>query len=173
RELPAHTLVWAAGVRANPLSSALGVPTGRGGRISTRPDLTVEGHPNVWAVGDIAAAVDPKHGDGPLPQLAPVAMQTGDHVAEQIRRRIDGLPTVAFRYRDKGTMATIGRSRAVAELPFGIRLRGFPAWVAWLGLHLVFLAGFRNRIAVFANWAWNWFTWDRGPRLLFRRRDGD
>jgi NADH dehydrogenase len=165
--LPAHTLIWAAGVKANPLGAALGLPTGRAGRIEVRPDLSVVGHPNVWAVGDIAASVDPRHGEGPLPQLAPVAMQGGGHVADQIRRRTAGLPTVAFRYRDKGTMATIGRSRAVAELPLGIRLRGFPAWVAWLGLHLVMLAGFRNRVSVFVNWAWNWLTWDRGPRVIF------
>ena len=166
-EIPAHTLIWAAGVKANPLGSLLGLPTGRAGRIEVGPDLSVVGHPHVWAVGDIAASSDPEHGEGLLPQLAPVAMQGGGHVAEQIRRRRAGRPTVAFRYRDKGTMATIGRSHAVAELPLGIRLRGFPAWVAWLGLHLVMLAGFRNRVSVFVNWAWNWLTWDRGPRVIF------
>lgn len=166
-EIPAHTLVWAAGVKANPLGSVLGLPTGRGGRIEVAPDLSVAGHPHVWAIGDVAASVDTRHGHDPLPQLAPVAMQGGAHVAEQIRRRSMGLPTLAFRYRDKGTMATIGRSSAVAELPLRIRLRGFPAWVAWLGLHLVMLAGFRNRVSVFVNWAWNWLTWDRGPRVIF------
>ncbi|NLD76015.1 MAG: NAD(P)/FAD-dependent oxidoreductase [Acidimicrobiales bacterium] len=166
-EIPAHTLIWAAGVKANPLGALLGLPTVGSGRIEVGPDLNVTGHPNVWAVGDIAASIDARTDQGPLPQLAPVAMQGGVHVAEQIRRRIDGLPTVAFRYRDKGTMATIGRSHAVAELPLRIRLRGFPAWVAWLALHLVMLAGFRNRVSVFVNWAWNWFTWDRGPRVIF------
>ncbi len=165
--IPAHTLVWAAGVRANPVAAALGLPTGRGGRIVVGSDLAVEGHPGVWAVGDVAAAlVRPGDPTELLPQLAPVAMQSGRHVAAQIRHTLAHEPTRPFRYRDKGTMATIGRSRAVAELPFGIRLRGFPAWLAWLGLHLVFLAGFRNRISVFANWAWSWLTWDRGPRLI-------
>jgi NADH dehydrogenase len=168
--LPAHTLVWAAGVQANPLAEALGVPTGRGGRILVDPDLRVTGFADVWAIGDVAAIADPsdRSGDALLAQVAPVAMQSGRHVAHQIERVVAGEPTEPFRYRDKGIMATIGRSRAVAELPWGVRLRGFPAWLAWLGLHLVFLAGFRNRISVFANWAWNWLTWDRGPRLILR-----
>ena len=169
--VPAHTLIWAAGVQANPVAAALGLPTGRAGRVLVGPDLAVEGHPGIWAVGDVAAIAA---GGGPsgavLPQLAPVAMQSGRHVARQIVRGLAGEPSLPFRYRDKGTMATIGRSRAVAELPFGIKLKGLPAWLAWLGLHLVFLAGFRNRISVFVNWAWNWLTWDRGPRLIFRSR---
>jgi NADH dehydrogenase len=169
--VPAHTLVWAAGVKANPVAAALGLPTGRAGRIVVGTDLAVKGRPEVWAVGDVAAIADAKAGgESSLPQLAPVAMQSGRHVARQIARTVEGVGTEPFRYRDKGTMATIGRSRAVAELPFGIKLRGFPAWLAWLGLHLVFLAGFRNRISVFANWAWNWLTWDRGPRLIIRNR---
>jgi NADH dehydrogenase len=155
-DLAAHTLVWAAGVQANPLGQVLGLPTGRGGRIEVAPNLAVDGTPGVWAIGDIAGT--------DLAQLAPVAMQGGRHVARQIAGRIGPEP---FRYRDKGTMATIGRSRAVAELPFGIALQGLPAWLAWLGLHLIMLAGFRNRLSVFANWAWNWFTYDRGPRLIF------
>jgi NADH dehydrogenase len=180
-ELAAHTLIWAAGVQANPVGKALGLPTGRAGRIVVGPDLAVPGHPGVWAVGDVAAIVDPSKpgGEALLPQLAPVAMQSGRHVARQIAADPTASdPTAAsprttpFRYRDKGTMATIGRSRAVAELPvpftrLGIKLRGFPAWLSWLGLHLWMLAGFRNRISVFANWAWNWLTYDRGPRLIF------
>ncbi len=172
-ELAAHTLVWAAGVKANPIGEALGLRTGRGGRIEVGPHLEVVDHLGVWAIGDVAAIVDPEAGQGTLlPQLAPVAIQSGRHVARQICCRAAGsaVPTAPFHYRDKGTMATIGRSRAVAELPFGIKLRGFPAWLAWLGLHLVMLAGFRNRISVFANWAWNWLTYDRGPRLIFRSR---
>ena len=172
-ELAAHTLVWAAGVKANPIGAALGLRTGRGGRIEVGPDLEVPDHPGVWAVGDVAAIVDAHGRDGALlPQLAPVAIQSGRHVARQICCVAAGRPAprAPFRYRDKGTMATIGRSRAVAELPLGIKLRGFPAWLAWLGLHLVMLAGFRNRISVFANWAWNWLTYDRGPRLIFRSR---
>jgi NADH dehydrogenase len=172
-ELAAHTLVWAAGVKANPIGEALGLRTGRAGRIEVGPDLAVADRPGVWAIGDVAAIVDAGGRDGALlPQLAPVAIQSGRHVARQIAGLAAGRPAPQspFRYRDKGTMATIGRSRAVAELPLGIKLRGFPAWLAWLGLHLVMLAGFRNRISVFANWAWNWLTYDRGPRLIFRSR---
>lgn len=168
-EVAAHTLVWAAGVKANPVGAALGLATGRAGRILVGANLEVPALPGVWAIGDVAAIEGSD--DALLPQLAPVAMQSGRHVAAQIRHRVEGRPgTVRFRYRDKGTMATIGRSRAVAELPFGISLTGLPAWLAWLGLHLVMLAGFRNRISVFANWAWNWWTYDRGPRLIFRPR---
>src|SRR5690606_24770369 len=105
-----------------------------------------------------------------LPQLAPVAMQAGRHVARQIIRAVEGRPPAPFRYRDKGTMATIGRRAAVAELPLRIRLKGAPAWLAWLGLHLVFLVGKRNRLSVLLNWAWNYLTWDRGPRLILRPR---
>ncbi|MCU1499875.1 MAG: dehydrogenase (ubiquinone) [Acidimicrobiales bacterium] len=167
--LPAHTLVWAAGVKANPVAVALGLPTGADGRVQVGTDLAVADRPGVWAIGDVAGMVDPKaKGGGLLPQLAPVAMQSGRHAARQIANTIAGRPTKAFHYVDKGTMATIGRSRAVAELPLGIKLQGFPAWLAWLGLHLVFLAGFRNRLSVFVNWAYNWLTWDRGPRLIFR-----
>ena len=164
--LPCQTLVWAAGVRANPLADGLGLEQGRGGRILVGPDLRVPDREGVWAIGDVAAATDAK-GDL-LPQLAPVAMQAGRHVARQIGRLAEGRPTEPFRYRDKGTMATIGRRAAVAELPGGIHLRGGLAWLAWLGLHLVFLVGKRNRASVLVNWAWNYFTWDRGPRLFLR-----
>jgi NADH dehydrogenase len=118
-------------------------------------------------VGDVAAPRDHR-GDGPLPQLAPVAMQSGGHVARQIGRLLEGKPTQPFRFRDKGTMATIGRRSAVAELPGRIRLRGTPAWFAWLGLHLLYVAGLRNRLSVLLNWAWGYLTWDRGPRIIFR-----
>jgi NADH dehydrogenase len=164
--LPCQTLVWAAGVQANPLAGALGLEQDRGGRIVVGPDLQVPGHPGVWAIGDVAAARDPQ--GRLLPQLAPVAMQSGRHVARQITRLLANEPTAPFRYRDKGTMATIGRRAAVAELPGRIVLRGAPAWLAWLGLHLVFLVGKRNRASVLLNWAWNYLTWDRGPRLILR-----
>jgi len=170
-EIPTHTLVWAAGVQANPVARALGLPVGRSGRVEVGPDLRVVGHPEVWAVGDVAGA--PDRGTDLLPQLAPVAIQSGRHVGKQIVGTLTGRPTTPFRYRDKGTMATIGRRAAVAELPGGIRLRGTPAWLAWLGLHLLFLAGFRNRISVFVNWAWNYVTWDRGPRLILRPERAD
>jgi len=159
-KLATHTLVWAAGVRANPLAEALGVPTSRAGRIVVGPDLRIEGHDNAFAIGDVAAITGR---DGELlPMLAPVAMQSGRHAAREIARG----RRKPFRYRDKGTMATIGRRAAVAELPLHIRLSGSPAWLSWLGLHLVMLMGFRNRLSVFLNWAWNYFTWDRGPRLI-------
>ncbi|MFL6206720.1 MAG: NAD(P)/FAD-dependent oxidoreductase [Acidimicrobiales bacterium] len=162
--LPCHTLVWAAGVQANRLASALDLPTGRGGRVVVERDLRVPGRPGAWAIGDVAAATD--RGGEVLPQLAPVAMQSGRHVARQIRRLLEGRPTKPFRYLDKGIMATIGRRAAVAELPGRIRLRGGLAWVAWLGLHIVTLVGPRNRASVLLNWAWNYLTWDRGPRLI-------
>ena len=162
--LPCQTLVWAAGVQANPLAATLGVAQDRGGRVAVGEDLRLPGRSGAWAIGDIAAARD-RTGEL-LPQLAPVAMQAGRHVARQISRLVEGRPTQPFRYRDKGTMATIGRRAAVAELPGGIRLRGGLAWLAWLGLHLVFLVGTRNRASVLLSWAWNYLTWDRGPRLI-------
>jgi NADH dehydrogenase len=164
--LPSQTLIWAAGVVANPLARAARVAQDRGGRVTVAPDLRIPDHPGGWAVGDVAAIPDGK--GALLPQLAPVAMQSGRHVARQIRRLLEGRPTDPFRYWDKGTMATIGRRAAVAELPGRIRLRGGLAWLAWLGLHLVTLVGKRNRLSVLLNWAWNYLTWDRGPRLILR-----
>jgi NADH dehydrogenase len=119
----------------------------------------------IWAIGDVAAAPSPR-GGGALPQLAPVAMQSGGHVARQIGRLLEGRPTQPFRFRDKGTMATIGRRSAVAELPGRVHLRGTVAWFAWLGLHLLYLAGLRNRLSVLLNWLWGYLTWDRGPRII-------
>jgi NADH:ubiquinone reductase (H+-translocating) len=168
--LPTRTVIWAAGVRAHPLAATLGLPTSRSGRVEVDDDLSVPGHAGVWAVGDVAAPRDHR-GHGPLPQLAPVAMQSGAHVARQIGRKLEGRPTQSFRFHDKGTMATIGRRSAVAELPGRIRLRGTIAWFAWLGLHLLYLAGVRNRLSVLLNWAWGYLTWDRGPRLIFGGRD--
>jgi NADH dehydrogenase len=160
----AHTVVWAAGVTASPLASSLGTPLGRGGRVTVNDDLTVPGHPEIFATGDVAAATS--DGEGPLPQVAQPAIQGGQHVARQIERRLAGLPTEPFRYHDKGSMATIGRHDAVVDFPNGRHLSGFIGWVAWLGLHLVYLMGFRNRANVFINWAWNYITYDRGSRLL-------
>ena len=162
--IEAATVVWAAGVRAHPLAEQLGVELAPNGRIPVAPDLTVTGLTDVFALGDIALATD---GDGePLPQVAQPAIQGGKHVAEQIRNRIAGRPTDPFCYVDKGSMATIGRHSAVTELPGGYRLQGFIGWLAWLGLHLVYLMGFRNRISVFVNWAWGYLTYDRANRLL-------
>jgi NADH dehydrogenase len=161
--IPTRTVVWAAGVRANPLAEVLGLARDHG-RIVVERDLTVPGHPEVFVIGDLAAASG--RGGRPHPQLAPVAMQAGRHVARTIVRRVHGKPARRFRYHDKGTMATIGRRSAVAELPFGIRFGGTLGWLSWLGLHLVFLIGFRNRVVVLVNWAWNYFRWDRGNRVI-------
>jgi NADH:quinone reductase (non-electrogenic) len=163
-ELKAHTLIWTAGVRASPLADRLPFARDAAGRIEVTDDLCVPDHRDVFAVGDLAAT----HGrDGrALPQVAPVAIQSGRHVARQIARRLQGCPTRPFRYVDRGTMATIGRRSAVADLPLGIRLRGTVAWFAWLALHLVYLIGFRNRFLVLSKWAWNYLRWDWGPRLV-------
>ncbi|HYX43882.1 MAG TPA: NAD(P)/FAD-dependent oxidoreductase [Acidimicrobiales bacterium] len=162
--IPTRTVVWAAGVRATRLPGIGDVERGRGGRIVVEADLSLSGHPEVFVIGDLAASPD---GDGGiLPQLAPVAQQGGRHAARQIERRLRGEPSTPFKYRDKGTMATIGRHAAVAELPFGLRFSGFPAWIAWLFLHLLLLVGFRNRLNVLLNWTWNYLTYDRGARLI-------
>ncbi len=160
----AHTTIWATGVTADPLAHTVGSPTGRGGRLVVEPDLSLPGHPHVFAVGDVALTPGP---DGaPLPQVAQPAIQGGKHVTRQILRRLDGLETEPFEYHDRGQMATIGRHDAVAELANGWRLAGPIGWLAWLGLHLIYLMGFRNRINVFVNWAWNYLTYDRGSRIL-------
>jgi NADH dehydrogenase len=164
QRLLSGTCVWAAGVQAEPIGRLLGLETGRAGRIIVQPDLTVPGHPDVFAIGDVAAATD---ADGqPLPQLAPVAMQQGRYVARLLADREAGRPTPPFRYVDKGTMATIGRRAAVAEVPGGLRFTGSIAWLAWLVLHIYFLIGFRNRLSVLLNWAWNYLTWDRAARVV-------
>jgi NADH dehydrogenase len=163
-EVTTQTVIWTAGVRVNSLADHLGLEQTSGGRIVVEPDLSLPNDPTIFVVGDIAAARD-KHGQM-LPQLAPVAMQGGAHAGEQILRRLHGEPTRQFRYRDKGTMATIGRRAAVADLPFGITLQGTIAWLAWLVLHLVYLIGFQNRAQVLIQWAWNYVTWDWGPRLV-------
>jgi NADH dehydrogenase len=164
RTVRGGTVIWAAGVRANPLAGELGFELGRGGRVVVEPDLRVAGHPDVFVIGDVAAPVSD---DGTvLPQVAQVAIQQGRHVGRQIERVLRGEPTEAFRYKDKGSMATIGRNAAVAQLPGGVTLTGPIGWIAWLGLHLLYLIGFRNRANVLVNWAWNYLTYDRGARLL-------
>ena len=159
-ELASHTLVWAAGVQANPLADALGVATSRAGRIVVGPDLRIEGHDNAFAIGDVAAIA------GLTASCSRWSRRSRSSPGGMPPARSSGPRRTPFRYRDKGTMATIGRRAAVAELPLHIRLSGTPAWMAWLGLHLVTLVGFRNRLSVFLNWAWNYLTWDRGPRLI-------
>lgn len=158
------TTVWTAGIRANPLADRLGLPQGKGGAIVVNPDLTVADRPEVFVIGDLAAATDPQ--GRPYPQVAQVAIQGAHHVARCIRRHGLGKPNKAFRYHNHGMMATIGRRAAVAEIPGGLKLRGTTGWVAWLAVHLMFLVGFRNRAVVLISWAWNYLTWDRASRVI-------
>jgi NADH dehydrogenase len=155
---PAGTIIWAAGVKIEPFWEKLGI-VDKQGRLEPAGTLLLTHH--VWLVGDMAHINDAE--GKPLPMVAPVAMQGGRHVARQILRVLDGQSVEAFHYKDKGQMATIGRNRAVAEFPPGVRLSGFPAWVAWLGLHIVYLMGGRNRVSVMSDWAWNYLTWSGGP----------
>lgn len=171
--IPCGLVVWAAGVGAGPLAAGLSVDKAKGGRLAVGPDLRLPGHASVFAIGDVAGVLAEPGGTllagaggALLPQLAQPAIQEGRHAARQIRRLIEGLPTEPFAYRDKGIMATIGRRAAVAQLPGGIRLRGTPAWLAWLALHLVTLVGFRNRVSVLLNWAWRYMSWQRGTRVI-------
>ncbi len=162
--IPMQTLIWAAGVRANPLADVLGVEQTRGGRVVVDAFLNVPGRPEVFVAGDMAGASDP---EGALyPQVAQVAIQQGVHAAEAIERTERGLAPRPFRYRDYGMMATIGRNAAIVQFPNGFGLQGWVAWLAWVGLHLVKLVGFQNKAAVFLNWIYNYFTFDRGPRIV-------
>ena len=164
REIENGLVLWAAGVAVPPVVNHLNLPTGRGGRIMVGSDLRVIGSDSIFAVGDVGLAVNDK-GD-PLPQLAQPAIQGGRHAAEQVLALIDGRSTSPFRYRDKGTMATIGRRAAVTEMPVGIRLNGTLAWLAWLGLHVVTLLGSRNKASVMLNWMWHYISWGKGPRVI-------
>jgi NADH dehydrogenase len=163
--LTAETIVWAAGVRASPLAEALGVALGRGARVKVEPTLTLPGHPEVFVIGDMAYLEGYRPGV-PYPMVAPVAIQMGEQAARNIIARTRRNPMKPFRYFDKGQMATIGRSAAVLDA-FGIQLTGWPAWVGWLFVHLMELVGFRNRALVLLNWAYSYFTYDRGVRLIF------
>jgi NADH dehydrogenase len=159
--LPSDLTVWAAGVAAPDAAKNLGLPQGRGGRVLVDADLRVQGADRIFAAGDIAL-----HADNPSPQLAQPALQEGRHAAEQILRLIAGQPTVAFSYHDKGIMATIGRRSAVVQLPRGTRFTGTVAWLAWLGLHLVYLLGYRNRIATLTNLSFRYLTWGHGGGVI-------
>jgi NADH:ubiquinone reductase (H+-translocating) len=161
--IPTRHVVWAAGVTASPLGSKLGAPTDRVGRAMVEPDLSIPGHKEIFVIGDLAALNDEK--GKPLPGIAPVAMQQGRAVAGNVVRAIRAEATRPFRYNDKGSMATIGRWRAVAEV-FGARLSGGIAWLAWLFIHILYLSGFRNRLVVFVQWAWSFLTWQRAARLI-------
>ncbi len=162
--IPAHTVIWAAGVRAAGLSARLGLPTARQGRITVEPTLQVQGHPDVYIIGD--AAYREQNGE-PLPMVAPVAIQMAETVARNIARTLRNKPLQEFHYHDQGTLATIGRNAAVAHV-FGLQLSGFPAWVMWLVVHIIQLIGFRNKLFVLLNWAWDYFFYERAARLITR-----
>ena len=162
--IPTRTLIWGAGVRANPLADVLGLEQTRGGRILVGDDLSVPGHPELFVVGDLAGAGDGK--GGLLPQVAQPAIQEARHAALQIERTLQRTNRVPFRYKDKGIMATIGRNAAVTELPSGARFKGVLAWYMWLLLHLAYIVGFRSRVAVLVNWIWSYLTYDRHARII-------
>lgn len=157
-----RTVLWAAGVAASPLAKCLAVPLDRAGRVEVTPDLSIPGHPDVFVIGDLAHLEQ----DGQLvPGVAPAAIQEGKHTAANIRRLVAGKATEPFRYRDKGSLATIGRAAAVADLG-KLKLKGFTAWLAWWAIHIMFLIGFRSKILVMFGWAWSYVTFQRGARLI-------
>jgi NADH dehydrogenase len=160
--LAARTVLWAAGVAASPVGRSLGAAVDRAGRVGVEKDLTLPGRPEVFVAGDLALFEQ----DGrPVPGVAPAAMQMGRHAARNVRRSLAGQPLLPFRYVDKGSLATIGRRAAVAD--FGrVRLWGFPAWMAWLGIHIFFLIGFRNRLMVLLDWATAYVSYQRSARLI-------
>ena len=163
----AAAVAWAGGVTVEgTMAGALPVAHGRGGRVTVEDDLSLSGHGEVFVVGDAAAVPWAPGRADPCPQLAQVAIQSGSHAGRQVLRRGAGRATQPFTYRDKGMMATIGRRAAVAELPGGLVMRGSLGWLAWLGLHLVYLIGFRNRVIVLVNWWWRYVNWPGGPRLI-------
>jgi NADH dehydrogenase len=172
--IPARTVIWAAGVTASSLATRLakraGAELDRAGRVAVRPDLTLPGHNDVLALGDMVLVREEDGTPRDLPGLAPVAMQQGRYAARLVRARLRGRRIGAFRYRDKGNLATIGRARAVADLHW-IRLSGFVAWAAWLVVHLWYLIGFQNRLLVFIRWCVSFFTRGRGSRLIGAQRN--
>src|SRR5689334_1592961 len=163
--IPCRVKIWAAGNVASFVGKTLGVPVDRAGRVIVQEDLTVPGHPEVQVIGDLAHFTDKK--GKILPGVSPVAIQEGRHAARNILHMIEGAQPQAFYYWDKGSMATIGRNRAVADLNF-IHFSGFLAWLAWLFIHVLYLVGFRNRIAVLFQWAWAYLTFNKGARLITR-----
>ena len=165
--IQASTVLWAAGVKASAMGKVLAEQTGaeldRVGRVMVDSDLSVSGHPNLFVIGDLAHYAH--QGEKPLPGMAPVAMQQGDYVANLIRHRLDDKTLPAFRYKDNGSMAVIGRNAAVANLNFA-KFSGLPAWLIWIFIHIYFLIEFDNKLLVLTQWAWNYFTRKRGVRLI-------
>ncbi len=166
--LAARTVVWAAGVQGSPLAASLGAPLDRAGRVRVAPDLSVPGHPELFVAGDLAAIEQDGHA---VPAVAPAAMQMGAHAARNVALALRGEPSLPFRYRDKGSLATVGRRRAVAVIG-ALRLTGLAAWLAWLSIHIFFLIGFRNRFVVLVDWAWAYLTYERSARLIVGPRRG-
>ena len=161
--IPTRNVVWSAGVAASPLGKRLGAATDRMGRVEVEPDLSVAGHPEVFVVGDMAAFA---HQTGtPLPGIAPVAIQQGKAAAANIARALKGEASKPFVYSDRGSLATIGRGAAVGQIR-DVSIHGVLAWLIWLFVHLMYLAGFRNRVAVLLQWGWSYLTWQRGARLI-------
>lgn len=160
--IEAGSVFWAAGVAASPLGATLGAPLDRAGRVMVRSDLSLPGRPEIFVAGDLAHAVD----DGSIvPGVAQGAIQMGRHAARMIILDIEGKAREPFHYLDKGNLATIGRAAAVADIR-GLKISGFPAWFVWVFVHILYLIGFRNRVLVMIQWAWAWFTYQRGIRLI-------
>lgn len=170
QQINSANIIWAAGVAANPLSKKLGMPLDRAGRIKVNPDLSLPGHPEVFAIGDLALLCNER--GQPIPGVSPAAMQMGRHVARTLQRELasPGTRRKPFRYWDKGIMATIGRSAAVAQVG-RLEFSGWLAWLAWLGIHLLFLLGFRNKAAVLLQWTYSYFTYKLGSRIVTAPRE--
>jgi len=158
--------IWAAGNTASSVGKTLGLPVDKPGRVIVQDDLTIPGHREVQVIGDLANFTSPKTGK-PLPGVSPVAIQQGRHAASNILHLIEGAKPQRFYYWDKGSMATIGRNKAVADLNI-VHFSGFLAWLAWLFVHVLYLVGFRNRLAVLFQWAWAYVTFNKGARLITR-----
>ncbi|MGH7625985.1 MAG: NAD(P)/FAD-dependent oxidoreductase, partial [Gemmatimonadaceae bacterium] len=165
----ARTVLWAAGNAASPVGRTLGAPVDSAGRVRVEKDLSVPGHPEVFVVGDLAS-IEQANGT-PVPGVAPAAMQMGRTAAENILRLMDGKPTADFHYFDKGNLATIGRHKAIAD--FGrVHVTGYAAWWTWLFVHILYLAGFTNRLSVLLQWGYAYVTYQRGARLITEKEDG-
>jgi NADH:ubiquinone reductase (H+-translocating) len=164
--IESRSILWAAGVAASPLGRQLGVPLDRAGRVEVQPDLSIEGHPDVFVIGDLAHVVQ-SNGQS-VPGIAPAAKQMGAHVATVIRARLRGQPARLFHYSDYGNLATIGRMAAVVDLG-RLRFSGLLAWWFWLAAHIFFLIGFRNRIVVMLDWAWSYWSYQRNARIIVGR----
>ena len=164
-EIRTNTIIWAAGNAASPLGKTLGAPVDRVGRVLVQPDLSIPEHPEIFVIGD-QASISTK--GKPVPGVAPAAMQMGRHAAKNIRRDLEQRARLPFVYRNKGDLATIGRHRAIADFGF-VQLSGFVAWFFWLFVHILYLAGFRNRLSVLIEWGYSYFTYERGARLITAR----